>query len=48
LKDVAKFRDPVESFKNMDTEYILQTKYLKSRNDFQLVRDQLLPKPNLR
>jgi hypothetical protein len=38
----------IESFKNMDTEYILQNKYLNSRNDFQLVRDQLLPKPNLR
>jgi hypothetical protein len=38
----------IESFKNMDTEHILQNKYLNNRNDFQLVRDQLLPKPNLR
>jgi hypothetical protein len=41
----------IESFKNiknMDTEHILQNKYLNSGNDFQLVREQLLPKPNLR
>lgn len=32
----------------LDTESILQNKYVSSRNNFDLVRDQLLPKPNLR
>lgn len=32
----------------MSTENILQNKYMRCNNDFQLVRDQLLPKPNLR
>lgn len=32
----------------MPTENILQNKYMSCKNDFQLVRDQLLPKPNLR
>lgn len=32
----------------LNTESILQNKYISSRNNFDLVRDQLLPKPNLR
>lgn len=32
----------------IDTESMLQNKYVSSRNNFDLVRDQLLPKPNLR